>query len=361
MKQGRVLSRRWHIGFQPGPDVLLNGTNPLLLLGELAGMGDLQVTVDSSAIPPLSEIEPERCYLAWDLVLTTTAEPEAIRDVFIFIEQECELTIKPDRCRTPVSAPQTESSNRSLAQNAPAPAPPANIRVSTEKLDRLVNLVGELVTVQARLSVVAGQRDDPDILAVSEEIDRLASDLRETSMRIRMLPLRPTFERFRRLVHDLGSELHKEAELVIEGAETELDKTVIDQLNDPLVHLIRNSMDHGIETPEVRRAAGKSPAARILLSASHSGADVLIRVSDDGRGLDVDAVRTRAVERGLIAADAELSEPEILALILSPVSLRLGRSAMYPDAAWGWTSCAAAWKRCAARSMSAVGRARESR
>jgi two-component system chemotaxis sensor kinase CheA len=303
--------RRWHIHFAPGPDVLLNGTNPLLLLRELREMGELQVTVDTSAIPPLREIDPERCYLAWDMVLATTAEAEAIRDVFIFVEQDCELTIRPDLRKQPSDT--TAAKDRSAAGSGVTPS----LRVSTEKLDRLVNLVGELVTVQARLSVVAGRRDDPDILAISEEIDRLSADLRDTSMRIRMLPLRTTFERFRRLVHDLGSELHKEAELIIEGADTELDKTVIDQLNDPLVHLIRNSMDHGIETPEARRTAGKAPAARIHLSALHSGADVLIRVSDDGHGLDVAAVRARAVERGLIAADAELSEPAILSLILS--------------------------------------------
>ncbi len=137
-------------------------------------------------------------------------------------------------------------------------------------------------------------------------------------MSIRMLPLRSTFERFRRLVHDLGLELHKEVELTIAGADTELDKTVIDQLNDPLVHLIRNSMDHGIEGPEARRAAGKSPTARIHLSAEHSGAHVLIRVADDGSGLDVEAVRARAVEQGLIAASAQLSESEIVSLILAP-------------------------------------------
>jgi two-component system chemotaxis sensor kinase CheA len=307
---------RWHIHFRPGPDVLLNGTNPLLLLGELRELGELRVTVDTAAIPPLREIDPERCYLAWDVVLATTVRPEAIRDVFIFVEQDCELTIQPDRRREDNDLAPPSSRDRSVARNAADST--ASLRVSTEKLDRLVNLVGELVTVQARLSVVAGRRDDPDILAISEEIDRLSAHLRDTSMQIRMVPLRPTFERFRRLVHDLGSELHKDVELILEGADTELDKTVIDQLNDPLVHLIRNSMDHGIEPPEARRAAGKPSTATIHLSASHSGADVLIRVSDDGRGLDVEAVRARAVERGLIEAEAELSEAAILSLILAP-------------------------------------------
>jgi two-component system chemotaxis sensor kinase CheA len=154
--------------------------------------------------------------------------------------------------------------------------------------------------------------------AVAEEIEALTTELRETSMGMRTLPLRSTFERFRRLVYDLSRSLHKEVELSCEGGETELDKTVIDQLNDPLMHLIRNSMDHGIESPEARRAAGKPATATIRLSARHAGAQVLISVSDDGKGIDREAVRARAIEKGLVAADARLSESEIFSLILAP-------------------------------------------
>jgi two-component system chemotaxis sensor kinase CheA len=198
------------------------------------------------------------------------------------------------------------------------PAATSSLRVSAQKLDELLNLVGELVTVQAHMSELAARRDDPEILAVSEEIERLTAELRDNSMSIRMLPLRNTFERFRRLVHDLSRELHKDVELCIEGADTELDKTVIDQLNDPLVHLIRNSMDHGIETREARLAAGKPATARIQLEALHSGANVLIRVSDDGRGLDSEAIRARAVRQGLVDSMATLSESELFSLILRP-------------------------------------------
>ena len=194
----------------------------------------------------------------------------------------------------------------------------SSIRVPADKLDLLVNLVGELVTVQARLAELAARREDPDVSAVSEEIDRLTSALRENSMNIRMLPIRGTFERFRRLVHDLARDLHKEVEFMIEGAETELDKTVIDQLGDPLLHLIRNSMDHGIELPEKRTVAGKRSTATLHLSARHSGANVLICVADDGAGIDAQAVRDRAVERGLVAPEAQLTESEIFSLILSP-------------------------------------------
>ncbi|MGB7131262.1 MAG: chemotaxis protein CheA, partial [Candidatus Sulfotelmatobacter sp.] len=175
-----------------------------------------------------------------------------------------------------------------------------------------------LVTVQARLGEIATRRDDPDVVTVAEEIERLTSALRENSMSIRLLPIRGTFERFRRLVHDLARDLHKEVELTIEGADTELDKTVIDQLNDPIMHLIRNSMDHGIESPEARRAANKRPTATIHLSAKHAGASVLIGVTDDGGGINAQAVRERAIEKAMMAATAQLTEAEIFSFILAP-------------------------------------------
>ena len=181
----------------------------------------------------MREIDPERCYVAWDLVLVTDAGPEAIRDIFIFIEDDCELRIEPapgDALEAGgLVAPKAGQEARSV-QPTQGQAGASSIRVAVEKLDQLVNLVGELVTVQARLSEVSARRDDPDILAISEDIDRLTAELRDNSMSIRMLPLRNTFERFRRLVHDLGIDLHKQADLLIEGADTELDKTVIDRL-----------------------------------------------------------------------------------------------------------------------------------
>jgi two-component system chemotaxis sensor kinase CheA len=313
-------SRAWRIHFRPGPDVFLHGTNPLLILNELRELGQLQVKLDVSALPPFAELDPERCYVAWDLVLETSAPLDTIRDVFIFVEDDCELKIDP--VALPADAPevQAEEPKRKTARapRTDAAGGASSIRVSAEKLDRLVNLVGELVNVQARLSEISTGRDDAEILAISEQVDRLTAELRENSMSMRMLPLRTTFERFRRLVRDLGLELNKQVELAMDGADTELDKTVIDQLNDPLVHLIRNSMDHGVETAEVRRAAGKPPTATIRLSAHYSGAQVLIRVSDDGRGLDTHAIRARAVERGLIDGSAQLSESDLFSLILAP-------------------------------------------
>jgi two-component system chemotaxis sensor kinase CheA len=318
-------SHTWKIRFRPGPDLLRTGANPLLLLRELKHLGALQVTASLAAVPPLADLDPQRCYIGWEVVLTTAAAREAIRDVFIFVEDCCELAIEP------AAAPSPEASSVAPPAAAPAGKPvlygrraddrPENassIRVPALKLDQFVNLVGELVTVQARLGQVAADREDPEVTAIAEEVERLTAALRENSMSIRMLPIRATFERFRRLVHDLARDLHKEVELTTEGAETELDKTVIDQLSDPLMHLIRNSMDHGIEPPESRQAAGKRPTAAIQLSARHSGANVLITVADDGAGIDVEAVRARAIARGLVAPDAQLTEAEIYQLIFAP-------------------------------------------
>ena len=324
--------REWSIRFAPGPDLMLNGTDPLLLLRELKQLGGLSVKASMAAVPPLAELDPERCYVAWEMVLATEVGADAIRDVFIFVEDHCELTIEPvlDAALEPASDPASSIADRmARALDDPRsqsggrrtydkPDNASSLRVPAAKLDQFVDLVGELVTVQARLCELAARRDDPEIVEVSEEIERLTSSLRENSINIRMLPIRGTFEKFRRLVHDLARDLGKDVELTIEGADTELDKTVIDQLGDPLMHLIRNSMDHGIEPPELRVARGKRSTATIHLSARHSGASVLIAVSDDGGGIDAEAVRSRAVEKGLVDADAQLTEAETFALLFQP-------------------------------------------
>ncbi|MGA2349883.1 MAG: chemotaxis protein CheA [Terracidiphilus sp.] len=332
--------REWSIHFAPGAEFMLNGANPLLLVHELKQLGGLAVKASMAAVPPLAELDPERCYVAWEMVLSTAAQLDAIRDVFIFVEDSCELTIEPVLSRAENQNPSPAiSAQLSAAASAAdlvakalddkrekrggrrdydAPDNASSLRVPAAKLDLFVNLVGELVTVQARLSEIAAKHDDPEVAAVTEEVERLTSSLRENSMNIRMMPIRATFEKFRRLVHDLARDLGKNVELTIEGADTELDKTVIDQLSDPLMHLIRNSMDHGIESPAVRSQLGKPITATIHLAARHSGASVLIAVSDDGAGINAEAVRDRAIERGLIAAGAQLTESETYALLFQP-------------------------------------------
>jgi two-component system, chemotaxis family, sensor kinase CheA len=322
----------WHIRFAPGPDLMRYGANPSLLLRELRQLGELSARAVLDAVPALSEIDPERCYVRWEIDLATGAGREAIRDVFIFVEDMCELSIAAAGDPAPSVArtlPPSDAERTARALEDPRSASPgrrsydkpdnaSSLRVPAAKLDQFVDLVGELVTVQARLSELSSWRDDAEVTAVSEEVERLTAALRESSMNIRMMPIRGTFEKFRRLVHDLARDLRKNVELTIEGADTELDKTVIEQLGDPLMHLIRNSMDHGIGTPEERAARGKPATATIHLAARHSGANVLVTVTDDGRGIDCDAVRRRAVERGLISQEAQLTESQIFALLFEP-------------------------------------------
>lgn len=333
-------AREWRIHFAPGAELMRNGANPLLLLRELRELGGMSVRACTAGIPPLEGIDPERCYVAWEVVLNTALDRDAIRDVFIFVEDSCELVIEPasdagdglsdepgnsgkdDETRTETHAATGARSDRRSGPPGRREYDHAEIatslRVPVGKLDQFVNLVGELVTVQARLSELAAQRDDAEVVEVSEEVERLTAALRENSMNIRMIPVRGTFEKFRRLVHDLARDLGKDVELTLEGSDTELDKTVIEQLGDPLMHLIRNSMDHGVETPEVRAASGKRSPATIHLSARHAGASVLVGISDDGAGIDANAVRERAIERGLIGRDANLSDAEVYALIFQP-------------------------------------------
>jgi two-component system, chemotaxis family, sensor kinase CheA len=323
-------TQAWQIRFAPGPDLMRYGASPLLLLRELHQLGSLSVKAVMDAIPPLEEMDPERCYVRWEIALTTAAGREAIRDVFIFVEDTCELGIESG----PESAPEgrvkdgpgceADLTARALDDQRGAlpgrrgydkPDAASSLRVPAAKLDQFVDLVGELVTVQAHLSELAARRDDAEVTVVAEEIEQLTGALRESSMNLRMVPIRGTFEKFRRLVHDLARDLGKSVELTIDGADTELDKTVIEQLGDPLMHLIRNSIDHGIEPADLRAARGKPMGANIRLSARHSGASVLVAVEDDGQGIDAEAVRRRAVDRGIIAADAPLSESEVLGLI----------------------------------------------
>jgi len=319
--------KQWSIRFAPGPDLLLNGANPLLLFAELRELGGLSVKASMELVPPLADLDPERCYISWDMVLAAPVDRDAVHDVFIFVEDSCELVIEAaadsedntqqasDTTARALEEPRAGSGGRRTYDK---PDNASSLRVPAAKLDQFVDLVGELVTVQARLAELATRHDDPEVAEVSEEIERLTSALRENSMNIRMTPIRATFEKFRRLIHDLARDLGKDVELTMEGADTELDKTVIEQLGDPLMHLIRNSMDHGIEGRELRLARGKCATAKLLLSARHSGASVLVAVSDDGGGINTEAVRQRALDKGLVAADAQLSEAETFALIFQP-------------------------------------------
>jgi two-component system chemotaxis sensor kinase CheA len=308
----------WNIRFRPDPAILSRGGNPVLLLRDLKKLGECVIEGHTDRVPALAEMEVDTCYLWWTIQLTTAAGMDAIRDVFLFVEDGSELVIE-----RAVASPKQSAAPSAAEREAPAAAAPvhsreATVRVPAERLDRLVNLVGELVMNQSRLATAASRFHAPELAAPVEEIERLVAELRDDVLQIRMMPIGTIFGRFRRLVHDLSKQLGKEIELVTEGEETELDKSILDQLGEPLVHLLRNSIDHGVESAEDRIAKGKPRQGTIRLIAAHRGSDVVVSIEDDGAGLDRNAIRAKAVDRKIITPDANLTDKEILNLILLP-------------------------------------------
>jgi len=328
----------WRIRFTLMEDVLINGTRPLPMLEELAALGPCRLTAITDAVPPLDALDPRACYLGWDVTLTTAQPRAAIEDVFMFVMDDMTLNIEAltgppglnhDTQAEPLPAPAhiaSEAHADALAGEAlvleaaggKTIRPDASVRVPALRLDELMDRVGELVIAQSRLKQIATASLDLNLRSVAEEIEHLASELRDSMMSVRMVPVAQLFSRFRRLVHDLARETGKDIALVTEGETTELDKTVIERLADPLVHLIRNAADHGLEPPAERLAAGKPAQGRITLGARQAGAEVVITVRDDGRGINRARVRAKAEENGLIAPGAPLTEPELLALIFQP-------------------------------------------
>jgi two-component system chemotaxis sensor kinase CheA len=323
-----TTAKIWNIHFRPAASMLSRGGNPVLLFRDLQKLGHCAIQGHTDELPPLAEMQADVCYLWWTVQLTADVSSDAIRDVFLFVEDESELRIEPaGDAAWPGAAPvldaglptKTESPDaESRSTGAQAQTREATVRVPAERLDRLVNLVGELVMNQARLATAAARFHAPELAAPVEEIERLVGELRDDVLQIRMMPIGTIFGRFRRLVHDLSQQLGKEIELVTQGEETELDKSILDQLGEPLVHLLRNSIDHGIESAAERVARGKPGRGVIRLTASHRGSDVVVRVEDDGAGLDRAAIRAKAVSKQIIGSDANLSDKEILNLILLP-------------------------------------------
>lgn len=330
---------RWRIRFKLPEDALLHGTNPLLLLGEIADLGPCEVTALIDAVPTLDVIDPEACHLGWQVDLTHPDPTAALDDVFLFLKDGMELSIEPIAA---VSSPVLDI----LAEDDPEPVlelddePAADavapvrtqreqraeiaersstsLRVPAERLDELMDRVGELVIAQARLSQMAAQSSDGNLKTIAEELERLSSGLRDTTMGIRMVPIGSLFSRFRRLVHDLSRDLDKEIEFITTGEDTELDKTMIERLADPLVHLIRNSVDHGLETAEQRIKAGKPIKGTVRLSAVYAGAEVAISVTDDGAGLNAARIRAKAEEQGLLTPELRIADHDLFQMIFAP-------------------------------------------
>ena len=324
--------RTWRISFRPHPQLLQSGNDPALLFRELAAMGELAVQADTSHLPELPALEPEQCHLGWELKLTTSAGEQAIREIFEWVADDCDLEInaEDDAARPTGKAegpPPAAASTRPAAKAStrkPVTAESGSIRVSIDKVDNLINMVGELVITQSMMGNLDGGFDDFDINRLEQLreglalLERNTRELQESVMRIRMLPISFVFSRFPRMVHDLSQQLGKKIELVMSGEQTELDKTVMEKIGDPLVHLIRNSIDHGIEAPETRAALGKAETGTVHLNAYHKGGNIVIEISDDGAGFNKEKIVAKARERGLIEGDAALSDEKIYDLIFQP-------------------------------------------
>ncbi|SMX27484.1 Chemotaxis protein CheA [Pelagimonas phthalicica] len=309
------------IRFSPLKDALRNGMRPDLLMTELEELGQVEVQFSANELPDLKILDPSDSWITWSAKLTTDKGLAAVQDVFIFaddadldiweVEETDEVAVSPDAA---VEKPEAVEK-----QEKPQPAgKQESIRIASSKLDGMMDSIGELVIAQARLDAVSEDISNPALHAVVEEVERLVLSLRDVTLAIRMLPIENVFGKFRRVVRDLSSELGKDVRLITSGGETEVDKNVIDRLGDPLVHMIRNSIDHGIETAEIRKQAGKPAQGTVSLSARQEGGEILILIEDNGGGLNRDKIRERAVKNGLIAEDADLSERELYALIFEP-------------------------------------------
>jgi two-component system chemotaxis sensor kinase CheA len=341
----------WKISFCPYLNLLKTGNDPVRLFRELSALGQLTTNVNIQDVPDFNELDPEECNISWDLVLVSDASESTVREIFSWVEEDCELELSPlakpkkkkkPKVATPVSAPtpavvetkeviapvivpppttvvKKASSESDSAKNAPKAS--SSIRVDTDKIDTLINMVGEVVITQSMLGLI-GENFTMDKVGQLKrglaQLERHTRDLQQSVMNIRMLPISFVFSRFPRLVHDISTKLNKKITLKLVGENTEVDKAVVELINDPLVHLIRNSLDHGIEMPAERIAAGKPETGTIELKAYHRGGHIVIEIIDDGRGMDKSKLLAKAIEKGLVEESAIMTDKQILELIFMP-------------------------------------------
>ncbi|MFL6620335.1 MAG: chemotaxis protein CheA [Povalibacter sp.] len=346
----KKVGRTWRVLFKPYPQLFVHGNDPLRMLRELSELGDLQVSVDARNVPQLDLLDPESCFLSWDLRIDTEVTREVIEQIFDWAEGDCELKISEETSApavasikpaapapaavvaapVPTAKPAEQRAEPARPQLASVPAHDSveapkqglgdggSIRVSTEKIDELMNTVGELVITQSMLTQLGTRMEGTvaeQLRAGLAQLERNVRELQESVMRVRMLPISFVFSRFPRMVRDLSQRLGKHVDLKVTGDQTELDKTVLEKIGDPLVHLVRNSVDHGIEMPDVRAAAGKSATGTVYLEAYHKGGNITVEVGDDGGGLNKERIVAKARSRGLIGPNEVLGDDEIFELI----------------------------------------------
>ncbi|WP_122455286.1 chemotaxis protein CheA [Pseudomonas viridiflava] len=339
--------RLWHISLRFGVDVFRNGMDPLSFLRYLNTLGQMvQVTTVTDSIPTIEEWDPESCHLGFEIDFRSAAGYAAINEVFDFVREDCavEITVLEETAESTrtdlVSQDDTSPvihSGELLGDQRAVPRGPAQVsterassaneqknkdgryvRVNADKLDELINLVGELVIASAGANLLARSCNNAPLQEASSTVSGLVEEILDGALHLRMIPIGDTFNRFRRVVRDVSQELGKDIDLIISGAETELDKTVVEKIGDPLMHLLRNSMDHGIESAEARRASGKSAKGHLSLNAYHDSGSIVIEIADDGAGLNRERILEKAQERGLVASGAVLTDQEIYNLIFEP-------------------------------------------
>ncbi|MFT6086615.1 MAG: two-component system chemotaxis sensor kinase CheA [Glaciecola sp.] len=341
--------RIWHITFIPEHHLVQTGNDPLLLFDALAELGELTVKAKTNSLPAITEIDPTEIYISWELLLISNVTEEDIREVFEWVEDECKLEIvdefpklgsiqthnELDTSNNMPSelsnSPTTLATEQPISAIKPSEKTDKNktktkqdlgsIRVGVDKVDSLINLMGELVITQSMLSELGNDFEISKLEKLKSGLDQLlqnTKELQESVMKIRMLPISFAFNRFPRLVHDLSIKTGKEINLVIRGEQTELDKTVMEQIGDPLVHLVRNAVDHGIESSDIRIASGKPKSGTITLDAYHQGGNIIIEISDDGGGINREAVLNKAIEKGLVDSGATLSDSQVFDLLFEP-------------------------------------------
>jgi len=374
---GTQAGDHWHVSLRLDPGVLRNGMDPLAFIRYLGTLGRIVgIATLADAMPPAEDMDPECCYLGFEITLETHADKGAIERVFDLVRDDCQLRILPPHSRVSEvlklidelpeeptrlgdilvrsgAITQRELAQALVDQAATAPAPPIgailveqgrvepvmveaalsrqkalkdgrsatdmqSIRVDADKLDRLVNLVGELVIAAAGAQLVARSTRIVELLESHSVLSALVEQVRDASLQLRMVKVGSTFSRFQRVVHDVSRELGKDIVLHVSGEDTELDKTVVERIADPLTHLVRNAMDHGIEPVDVRVARGKPPQGTVTLNAFHDSGSIVIEVGDDGGGLNRDRILAKAAERGLVETGKPLSDAEICALIFEP-------------------------------------------
>lgn len=327
----------WKISFAPHKNFMQFGNDPVRIIRELSSLGQLSGQVDTSKVPDFSDLNPEDMHLSWSLELLGDVDKAAINDVFAWVEDESDISLsslesetkqtntkKVTATKTPVAASKAAvpvAGGEATDKKEKSAAASSSIRVGIDKIDDLINMVGELVITQSMLSMLGEDFNMTRLEKLQEgliQLDRHTRELQESVMQIRMVPISFTFSRFPRMVRDLSEKLGKNIELVMYGENTELDKTVIEKIGDPLVHLVRNSIDHGIEMPDDRLAAGKPEKGTIQLNAFHRGGNIVIEITDDGKGIDKDVIYNKGVEKGLIDDGAKLSDQQIYDLLFNP-------------------------------------------